>query len=402
MKQHTMEDNGTGFLSCFRQDLIKSSDPNFRTVDMELAPDGSLYFVDWHNVLVGHMQHNARDPLRDHVHGRVYRITYPERPLVGPPTIHNASIDELLENLKLPEYRARYRTKRELRGRNPKEVKNAISKWVAQLNPEDARYEHHLLEAFWVTWGLNDVDMNLFNKLFVSKDHRVRSALIRCLRYNMDRIPNSIALLDAATKDSHGRVRLEALVTTSWLPKEKALPLLANYQLANLDGWTKPIFEAVQQNFTTRIKPINQPVYTSGGVLQSGKENLSPFLQKGKEIYYSDASCATCHQADGKGLLQSGFPPLAASEWVVGDIERLIKITLKGVVGPMSVSGKRYEGSVPMMAYEKILSDEEIAAVLSFVRNSFGNRADQISAETVKKIRDKYKDQKGYFTTSEL
>ena len=42
---------------------------------MEIAPDGSLYVVDWHNVLVGHMQHNARDPLRDHVHGRIYRIT---------------------------------------------------------------------------------------------------------------------------------------------------------------------------------------------------------------------------------------------------------------------------------------------------------------------------------------
>nr|HMP31853.1 cytochrome c [Saprospiraceae bacterium] len=87
---------------------------------------------------------------------------------------------------------------------------------------------------------------------------------------------------------------------------------------------------------------------------------------------------------------------------VVGDIERLVKITLKGIVGPMSVSGKRYDGSVPMMAYEKILNDEELAAVLSFVRNSFGNRADQISPETVKKIREKYKDKKEYFTSNEL
>jgi mono/diheme cytochrome c family protein len=68
----------------------------------------------------------------------------------------------------------------------------------------------------------------------------------------------------------------------------------------------------------------------------------------------------------------------------------------------MNVSGKRYEGSVPMMAYEKILSDEEIAAVLSFVRTSFGNRADQISPETVSKIREKYKNKSGYFTTEEL
>ena len=73
---------GTGFTGSLAGDLISSSDPNFRPVDLEFAPDGSLYFIDWHNALIGHMQHNARDPLRDHVHGRIYRITYPGRPLV--------------------------------------------------------------------------------------------------------------------------------------------------------------------------------------------------------------------------------------------------------------------------------------------------------------------------------
>lgn len=402
MKQHSIADDGTGFVSCFRHDLVQSTDQNFRPVDMEFAPDGSLYFIDWHNVLVGHMQHNARDPLRDHVHGRVYRVTYPGRPLVVVPKIDGASISELLENLKLPEYRARYRTKRELRARNKNEVLGEIKKWTNSLNPKESRYEHHLLEAFWVSWGLNSPDIDLFKKLFVSTDHRVRAAVIRSLRYNMDKIPDSQVFLEKATKDAHGRVRLEALVTASWLSKETGQKLLANYTPDKLDSWTKPVFDAVVQNFTTRIKPSNQPVYSSGGVLQSGKENLSPFLAKGKEIYYREASCATCHQPDGKGLALSGFPPLASSEWVIGDVERLTKIILKGVVGPMNVSGKRYEGSVPMMAYEKILSDEEIAAVLSFVRTSFGNRADQISPETVSKIREKYKNKSGYFTTEEL
>jgi hypothetical protein len=81
-------------------DLIVGEDRNFRPVDMEFAPDGSLYVIDWHNILIGHMQHNARDPLRDHSHGRVYRITYPSRPLVVPAKVSGASIDELLENLK--------------------------------------------------------------------------------------------------------------------------------------------------------------------------------------------------------------------------------------------------------------------------------------------------------------
>ena len=98
-KQHTMEDQGTGYISKHRHDLLKSTDPNFRPVDMEFAPDGSLYLVDWHNVLVGHMQHNARDPLRDHSHGRIYRITYPARPLVEPAEIAGAEIEVLLLSL---------------------------------------------------------------------------------------------------------------------------------------------------------------------------------------------------------------------------------------------------------------------------------------------------------------
>ncbi|MEJ7767979.1 MAG: PVC-type heme-binding CxxCH protein, partial [Chitinophagaceae bacterium] len=183
MKQHTMVDSGTGFKSRHRQDLVTSDDKNFRPVDMEFAPDGSLYFADWHNVLIGHMQHNARDPLRDHSHGRIYRVTYPSRPLVIPAKIAGAEIDVLLDNLKLPEYRTRYRTRRELRGRLAPEVLAHINTWVAKLDKNDKKYEHHLLEALWVSWGLNQVDQNLLRQLLHAKNYRARAASVRVLRY---------------------------------------------------------------------------------------------------------------------------------------------------------------------------------------------------------------------------
>ena len=69
-KQHQLLEDGSGFMAKHRLDLYSSTDLNFRPVDLEFAPDGSLYVADWHNALIGHMQHNARDPLRDHVHGR--------------------------------------------------------------------------------------------------------------------------------------------------------------------------------------------------------------------------------------------------------------------------------------------------------------------------------------------
>ena len=115
-------EEGSAFTAKWRQDLFSSDDLNFRPVDLEFAPDGSLYVADWHNALIGHMQHNARDPLRDHVHGRIYRVTYPSRPLIEPAKVHGASIPELLETLKHPQLRTRYRVRRELRGRDSEEV----------------------------------------------------------------------------------------------------------------------------------------------------------------------------------------------------------------------------------------------------------------------------------------
>ena len=177
IKQHQIEDDGTGWKTAFRHDLLKSSDKNFRPVDLEFAPDGSLFVIDWHNVLIGHMQHNARDPLRDHVHGRIYRITYPSRPLVEPARIAGAPIPVLLENLKLPELRSRYRTRRELRGRDTKEVLAALQPWVSTLDKSDV---HTRTEALWVTWGLNQVDEGLLRELLASDDFHARAAAVAC------------------------------------------------------------------------------------------------------------------------------------------------------------------------------------------------------------------------------
>jgi hypothetical protein len=157
-------EEGAGFKGSLAGDLISSSDPNYRPVDLEFAPDGSLYFIDWHNALVGHMQHNARDPNRDRDHGRIYRITYPGRPLVKPAKIAGASIAELLENLKLPEYRTRYRTRRELRSRPAADVVTAVKAWAAKLDRSDPNYEHHLCEALWATWAQNRPDAGLIEQ----------------------------------------------------------------------------------------------------------------------------------------------------------------------------------------------------------------------------------------------
>jgi mono/diheme cytochrome c family protein/glucose/arabinose dehydrogenase len=397
-KQHQMIDEEIGFGTKWRQDLLSSTDRNFRPVDMEIAPDGSLYVVDWHNILIGHMQHNARDPLRDHQHGRIYRITYPSRPLVTPAKIDGASIPALLENLKLPEYRSRYRTRRELRGRDQEEVYNAVAEWASKLDKNDPRYEHNLLEALWVSWGINKVNQDLLEQLLKAKDYRARAAAVRVLRYTGHQVSNQKELMTEAIKDENGRVRLEAIVAASWMPREAGLEVLAAAEGSEMEQWITPAYEAAVAHISGLSVKEKKEEDIKSSLTGSDRE----LFILGKEIYAREGYCSTCHQPDGLGLSASGFPPLAGTPWVTGNEERLIKIVLKGVMGPITVLGKDYPGQVPMTPFEGMLDDSQVAAVLTFVRNSFGNQASAISPDLVKKVREEIKDHTGFYQPADL
>jgi mono/diheme cytochrome c family protein/glucose/arabinose dehydrogenase len=400
IKQHSIQDEGTGYKTAFRHDLLKSTDGNFRPADLEFAPDGSLYVVDWQNVLIGHMQHNARDPLRDHDHGRVYRITYPSRPLVKPAVVDGAPISTLLENLKLPEYRSRYRSRRELSGRKAEDVLPALSKWVAALDKNDARYNHHMLEALWTTWAINRVDTALLKKLIVSDDFRVRSAAVRVLRYNFELFPDTLDLLEAAAADEHGRVRLEAVIAATWYDRTGALDVVSIAKSKGMDIWSDKVIPAAEARLSGKTSG-DEPVNPIGKIPDHLNDAEKKAFAAGHEVYFRDGHCATCHQADGKGL-DPAFPPLNESIYVYGDPERLIKLTLHGLIGPMEVNGKSYNGQVPMTPFGGMLNDQEVAGVLTYVRNSFGNKASSITPEQVKKVREATKGQEGYYQIEQL
>ena len=398
-KQHAIIDDTTGYRLEFRQNLLESDDRNFRPVDLEFAPDGSLYLIDWHNVLIGHMQHNARDPLRDHVHGRIYRVTYPSRPLVTPAKVDGASIDELLDNLTLPEYRTRYRTRRELREHDADEVLAHIDTWAEGLDKQDPRYEHHLLEALWVSWGLNKVHQGLLRQLLNAQDFRARTAAVRVLRYTGHQVEDQAELLMQAVQDEHNRVRLEATVAASWLDPAKGTPIAQKAAEMPLDRWMINAQTTALAHLDGR-KVQNAPKEQARTHLVDNVARKRYF--DGKKIYEREGYCSTCHQENGKGIRASGFPPLIKTKWVLGSEERLIKIALHGLMGPMEVQGKEYPGQVPMTPYKGLLNDEEMAAVLTYVRNAFGNQASVITPEKVKEVREATKDFKGFYSPEQL
>jgi len=403
IKQHQIEDEDTGWKTTFRHDLLKSSDGNFRPVDLEFAPDGSLYVIDWHNPLIGHMQHNARDPLRDHVHGRIYRITYPSRPLLKPAQIAGAPIATLLNNLQEPELRTRYRTRRELRARSAAEVLPALKTWVAGLNKADAEYEHSVLEALWTTWGLNQVDEPLLRQLLQSPDFHARCAAVRVLRYSTHRIADHAALLEKAAADPHGRVRLEALVAASWLPENEATAakkIVAIAAALPLDKWS----QAPAKTATERLAGIvgtEAPDHPELAAPKHLTQEAKTQYLAGQKIYFREGHCVTCHQPNGKGL-DPAFPSIEKSPWVAGDPERLIKVAMYGLMGPLEVNGKKYDGQVPMTPFAGMLNDAEMASVLTFVRNSFGNKSEPVSASQVQKVRAAYPGRTTFFTAEEI
>ena len=102
----------------------------------------------------------------------------------------------------------------------------------------------------------------------------------------------------------------------------------------------------------------------------------------GKQLF--STKCAACHQATGLGV-PGVFPPLAGSEWVVGDGKVLTNILLHGVNGELVVKGSTYKGAMPAW---KAMNDDELAAVMSYIRGEWGNQAAPIKPETVKAQRD--------------
>jgi len=262
--RYKIEDNGGSFKGTELEPIISSTDPNFRPSDLKMGPDGAIYFIDWHNPIIGHMQHNLRDPSRDRTHGRIYRITHEGRELAKPVTIADQPIPALLDLLKDPIERVRYRARMELATRNGKDVLAAANAWQAELDTRDADYPHHLLELLWLRQSFNEIDPILLGTVLASSDFRARAGATRVLSYWADRFPRALELLRLLAADEHPRVRLEAVRAASFLKTPEALdiPFIAADKPADpyvdfVRGETLRALEPVWRGALADKKPID-------------------------------------------------------------------------------------------------------------------------------------------------
>lgn len=169
-------------------DLLYSSDKNFRPTDAVFGEDGALYIADWHNVIIGHMQHNIRDPNRDHKRGRIYRMVSTKRPLQTPAKIVGVSLKQLMANLESPIDGVRHRTRVELSGRDTEQVIEAANEWLAQFDPRSKEDAHHFLEALWIHQQHNVLNDELLKIVLKSPEPHARNAAktVEHLWYSVD------------------------------------------------------------------------------------------------------------------------------------------------------------------------------------------------------------------------
>jgi putative heme-binding domain-containing protein len=264
--QYKVEDKGGSLTATEVQPpIVSSTDPNFRPSDLKVGPDGAVWFIDWQNPIIGHLQHALRDPNRDRTHGRIYRVTYDDRPLSEPAQIAGQPVEKLLDLLRSPEDRVRYRVRIELSGRDSNQVIAATKKWVADLangrhEPVGRELEHLMLEALWVHQQHNVVDVDLLNRLLASPDFRARAAATRVLCYWRDRVPESLDLLRKLAADPHPRVRLEAVRAASFFTEPEAVevPLIAEGQPAD------PYVDFVRGETMRALEPYVKKAINSG------------------------------------------------------------------------------------------------------------------------------------------
>lgn len=219
---HRWVEGPFGYDEEYQGDLLFSRNLSFIPVDIQFGPRGDLFVCDWYNPIKGHAQYSLRDERRDRHSGRIWRITAKGVPLVEPPRIASASVGELVELLKRPEYRVRYWAKRELRERPARDVELALDAWVQRLDRQDPRLRHHQLEAIWTYRGIDVARPDLLRELLACDNHHARAAATQQLRYWHPYLMDTPDWIRRSANDRHGIVRMEAALAASHVGTREA------------------------------------------------------------------------------------------------------------------------------------------------------------------------------------
>jgi len=203
--------------------------------------------------------------------------------------------------------------------------------------------------------------------------------------------PEHARMGDAEMRDIHAQLMREKEEPTEGF---RPVPMFLIFLFAGLMGWGGYYMGEYNAGFD----PMNFREDLQPGTTAEDTGPAAPVdpIAQGRRIY--SQQCSVCHQGSGEGVPGS-FPPLADSRWVQGKPERVIKILLAGLNGPIEVKGNIYNGEMPAFGQ---LRDSDIASVLTFVRQEWGNDAPAITEEMIASVREEYGDRSQPWTAPEL
>ncbi|MDF1711758.1 MAG: HEAT repeat domain-containing protein [Akkermansiaceae bacterium] len=210
---------GSSYKSTRIDDFLSSSHRAFRPIDVKMGPDGALYIADWYNPIIQHGEVDFRDERRDHSRGRIWRVTFKDRPLIEKKNFSESSIEDLVVHLLSKERVHREQARSELRTRNRGEVLAKLALWNNRLTGDFAR-----MQFMWTYQALNHTPVDLIKSLIASDDPRYRAAALRVIYHRHEEVPGAAEIVKNAINDDNGRVRLWAVSCLAQIPGPDSVP----------------------------------------------------------------------------------------------------------------------------------------------------------------------------------
>jgi mono/diheme cytochrome c family protein/glucose/arabinose dehydrogenase len=414
------------------QELLASTDERFRPINARTGPGGALYIADMYKGMIEHViflvpwisdQVKARNLLTGNDMGRIWRIVSTEKPIsYESPRLSELASEGLVSVLAHPNGWRRDTAQRLL-------VDEGRTESVPALKALIRKGESHLgcLHALWTLEGLDALDWPSLTQAVRHEHPGVRATALRLMdKMGHESVAEEIALLRsesnpiviqqvlvtlsaAASEPSHYQLLLKLLAKqTDALGRTAALTGLAGREAACLEVAMQPIASVpddVREAFIRDLTKLIEIGNTEGTPIapavnyESLAEDEIERAKLGAEKY--TVLCASCHQTHGLGT-PGVAPRLAGSEWVTGSSQRLAQVVLRGLVGPIEVNGEEWNLHMPGIGSSGVVNDEDLAAILTYIRRAWGNTADPIAPEFMVAERQASADRKFPWTASEL
>jgi putative membrane-bound dehydrogenase-like protein len=409
------------------KEFLASSDERFRPVNLYTGLDGAMYVLDMYRGIIQHKTY-LTPYLKNEIKsrqltlplncGRIYRIV-PANGKAPVPTVVGTDPEKLVALLTHPNGAVRDLAQQTLVDLKSKDVLPGLRQMLGK--PDQALA---LMHALWTIEGIGDLKFEDVSPLLKSGDRYIRAQAIATIPSLVTKTNQAAVFSELKNIASDSlNATLVALVLgkiqqfnptgVSAVQQEllKQYPhntYIADAIISTLKDKENMFFDGLSKTGDTSVAIYQRLLKVRKDIVNQQNAKMTDALSKryprGIKVFTS--ICQTCHGSGGEGV-QSLAPPLNKSGWVTGNPDHLSRIVLYGLTGPIEVNGKLYKapeinGDMPGIGSNDEFNDEDIAQLLSFIRNAWGNKASNVTVEQVQKVRKQYKDRQKPFTMDEL